>query len=81
MLILLRLGGVPLMGGTFVPSVSRSPWGDSLEEGGAAHGPLHPAVFILKVVWFLYRFRGCRSSFVLGQLHGLFFGDLLVWIL
>ena len=43
MLILLRLGGVPLMGGPFGPSLSRSR-GDSSGEGRAAHGPLHPAV-------------------------------------
>ena len=52
--------GRTLDGGDIRPLGIKVPRGDSPEEGGAAHGPLHPAVFILKVVWFLYRFRGCR---------------------
>ena len=45
MLILLRLGGVPLMGGPFWSLGIKVPRGDSSGEGRAAHGPLHPAVY------------------------------------
>ena len=44
MLILLRLGGVPLMGGPDWSLGIKVPRGDSSGEGRAAHGPLHPAV-------------------------------------
>ena len=33
-------------GGVFGPLGTMVPWGDSPREGRAAHGPLHPAVFI-----------------------------------
>ena len=52
--------GRTLDGGDIRPLGIKVPRVDSPEEGGAAHGPLHPAMFILKVVWFLYRFHGCR---------------------
>ena len=50
--ILMRLRSVPLMGGPRSPSVSRSPEDSSSEEGGAAHGPLHPALLTSKLSGF-----------------------------
>ena len=41
-------GGGSLGGGAFAPSVPRS-LGATLQRGGAAYGPLHPAVFFSKL--------------------------------
>ena len=38
-------GAVPLVGGNFVFLGTKVPWGVSSEGGGAAHGPLHTAMY------------------------------------
>ena len=72
--------GRTLDGEDFRPLGIKVPRGVCPEEGGAAHGPLHPAVFIFKIVWFLFGFRGCSKGFVLG-LFMASSGDSLIWIL
>ena len=62
-LVLAPPGAVPVVGGgSSDPSVPRSP-GVTLQEGRAAHGPLHPAVtspprLCWFCVWFLLGFSG-----------------------
>ena len=46
-------GGGYLGGGSFGSSVPRSP-GTTLQRGGAAHGPLHPAVFFSKLCFCVF---------------------------
>ena len=48
LLMLKRFRSVPLMGGRKAPRYQVS-WGSSSEDGGAAHGPLHPALLTSKL--------------------------------
>ena len=43
------------MGGSFDPSRTKVPPGRLFRGAGAAHGPLHPALFILKAVMLFAR--------------------------
>ena len=64
-----------MVGGSSDPAVPRSP-GVTLQEGRAAHGPLHPAVTSPpRLSWFCVWF--CWVS--LGWMLGILFGSLGLW--
>ena len=60
------------MGGDIRPLSIKVPRGVSPEEGGVAHGPLHPTInksletlmvlFVSFLLWFSVLFSGCSSG-------------------